>query len=159
MHELLLLSPTPVPSSQTTQTLSILAGIAAAQPTRYTALHLVFAPTRAPASAATATRSVLPSALQQKVAGVAGDLFHVQLVGLMHEAGNDDDAMALDQPVAAVVVDLASHPWTLEFRDFPDVNKGMPVTSRLMASIALSGGDPIGFVRGLGYEYVFLYVV
>ena len=176
MHELLLLSSQPVPPASCHLILSVLAGFAAAQPTPYSALHLIFAPVRAPYSAGSATRSSLPSqiAAQQKIAGVSGDLFYVQLVGRLHEktrrgrgseggaAGEDVDMDGQEQgraqnataQKADSVVDLDAHPWTLEFRDLPEPGKARPVASRLMATIPFTGGDPVGFVRGMGYEYV-----
>jgi Med18 protein len=174
MQELLLLSSTAIPSSSIHLVLSVLAGLAAAQPTIYTALHLVFAPTRIPASAIAATRSTIPSQslAQQKIAGAAGDLFYVQLVGRMHEPperrrgegqderegrdGGEGEAKTDGENKATTVVDLDSHPWTLEFRDFPDAGKGRPVTSRLMASIPMTQGDPVAFLRAIGYEYAYI---
>jgi mediator of RNA polymerase II transcription subunit 18 len=48
--------------------------------------------------------------------------------------------------------DSTRHPWTLEFRDLPDVaGKRGGATARLMSSTAIAAGDPVAFMAALGY--------
>ena len=51
-----------------------------------------------------------------------------------------------------------SHTWTLQFRDLPEVVQPgrRQITSRLMADIPISSGDPIEFMKALDYTYVTL---
>jgi len=121
-------------------------------------------------------------------AQMQGDLFYLQLVGNMtgsadsatgdvsskdsqlpegenqlavYAAPNGDLGKA---PAGDRAIDLAAHPWSLEFRDIPDVVSQRPVadkrvvadkrpvTSRLMASVAITDGDPLGVMDALGYK-------
>lgn len=49
-----------------------------------------------------------------------------------------------------------AHTWTLQFRDLPEVVQPgrRQVTSRLMADVQISSGDPIEFMEALDYTYV-----
>ena len=51
-----------------------------------------------------------------------------------------------------------AHTWTLQFRDLPEVVQPgrRQVTSRLMADVQISSGDPIEFMEALDYSYVTL---
>ena len=108
-------------------------------------------------------------------AQMKGDLFYLQLVGnmtgsaglgtgdiskdsqltegesqpLVHTASNGDIGKGHAEDGA---IDLSIHPWSLEFRDLPDVAGERPVTSRLMASVAITDGDPLGVIDALGYK-------
>lgn len=48
--------------------------------------------------------------------------------------------------------DETAQTWSLEFRDLPEAGTRNTVTSRLMASIKLSEGNPLEFTKRLGYE-------
>ena len=48
-------------------------------------------------------------------------------------------------------IDTSKQKWSLEFRDLPEVPGRRPVTSRLMASVQLTDGDPLRFMAALGY--------
>ena len=51
-----------------------------------------------------------------------------------------------------------SHTWTLQYRDLPEVVQPgrRQITSRLMADVHISSGDPVGFMEALDYTYVTL---
>ena len=51
-----------------------------------------------------------------------------------------------------------SHTWTLQYRDLPEVVQPgrRQVTSRLMADVHISSGDPIQFMEALDHTYVTL---
>ena len=42
--------------------------------------------------------------------------------------------------------------WSLQFRDLPEVAGRRPVTSRLMADIAITSGNTLSFMEALGYQ-------
>ena len=49
-----------------------------------------------------------------------------------------------------------SQTWTLQYRDLPEVVQPgrRQITSRLMADIPITSGDPIQFMKALDYTYV-----
>ena len=51
-----------------------------------------------------------------------------------------------------------SQTWTLQYRDLPEVVQPgrRQITSRLMADIPITSGDPIQFMKALDYTYVTL---
>ena len=44
--------------------------------------------------------------------------------------------------------------WVLQFRDLPDVGRQRAVTSRFIADIPITSGDPTEFMKALDYSYV-----
>lgn len=44
--------------------------------------------------------------------------------------------------------------WVLQFRDLPEVARQRAVTSRLIADIPITSGDPMKFMKALDYSYV-----
>lgn len=44
--------------------------------------------------------------------------------------------------------------WVLQFRDLPEVVRQRAVTSRLVADIPITSGDPMEFMKALDYSYV-----
>lgn len=171
MHELLLFAQIPLQNHS--HMLKILAGITAMQPLTLSEHHLIFKPTRLPSSvpttnpaaiaaAAAATRGVKPAILA--TSSQSTDLFYVQLV----------EHLSLPAPTATTTVgnwkegsvevkegngkakenqlDFSSHPWTLEFRDLPEVQGKNTATARLMSSVPVTAGDPVEFVEALGYK-------
>lgn len=46
--------------------------------------------------------------------------------------------------------------WVLQFKDLPEVVRQRAVTSRLIADIPITSGDPMGFMKALDYSYVLL---
>ena len=51
-----------------------------------------------------------------------------------------------------------SQTWTLQYRDLPEVVQPgrRQITSRLMADIPITSGDPMQFIKALDYTYVTL---
>ena len=49
-----------------------------------------------------------------------------------------------------------SQTWTLQYRDLPEVVQPgrRQITSRLMADIPITSGDPMQFMKALDYTYV-----
>lgn len=43
--------------------------------------------------------------------------------------------------------------WVLQFRDLPEVARQRAVTSRLIADIPITSGDPVEFMKALDYSY------
>lgn len=165
MHELLLFAQ--VPPSQLPHLLKILAGISAMQPAPLLEHHLVFKPTRAPGSFPAPKPGKPGAALSTQL---SNDIFYLQLVGhlsddLTGSAAGDgadpdlekrlrDDAAALEAAGVRGRVDeieFGKRPWTLEFRDLPEVQAKRPATARLMTSVPVVEGDPRRFVEAMGY--------
>lgn len=46
--------------------------------------------------------------------------------------------------------------WVLQFRDLPEVARQRGVTSRLVADVPVTSGDPMEFMKALNYSYVSL---
>ncbi len=67
--------------------------------------------------------------------GGAGELYYLRLV----EGREGVDASA------------SSSKWTMRFYDVPEPGKKQ-VTARMMTSVEVADGDPVGFVEGLGYR-------
>lgn len=44
--------------------------------------------------------------------------------------------------------------WVLQFRDLPEVARQRAVTSRFIADISITSGDPMEFMKALDYSYV-----
>ena len=44
--------------------------------------------------------------------------------------------------------------WVLQFRDWPEVARQRAVTSRFIADIPITSGDPMEFMKALDYSYV-----
>lgn len=44
--------------------------------------------------------------------------------------------------------------WVLQFRDLPEVARQRAVTSRFIADIPITSGDPMEFMKALDYSYV-----
>ena len=122
------------------------------------------------------------SQAQTLQAQMQGDLFYLQLVGkvpvdsssapsealakvedvAMGESTSEGDTEnntnstsdpSLANSAPTQNIDFSTHPWTIEFRDLPEVPGRRPVTSRLMASIAITDGDPMRVIEALGYTY------
>ena len=178
MHELLLYGQVSLP--QHDRMLKILAGIAAMQPRVLIERHLVYKPrNRVTIADKTNVKPGAPaSQIQALQAQMRGDVFYLQLVGNMSSEsptismGQGEDkvmAVALPQngsdgavkeavPTTESLVspepttDFIKHQWSIEFRDLPDVPGRRPVTSRLMASVPVAGGDPRHVMDSLGYK-------
>ncbi|MCJ1249971.1 Mediator of RNA polymerase II transcription subunit 18 [Trapelia coarctata] len=180
MHELLLFGQ--VPPKRHDQLLKILAGVAAMQPHSIVERHLVFKPRR-PIASSTRAATKPGAQVQALQAQMQGDLFYLQLVGnmtgspgsgtgevssqdvIVSEGGGQPDANGASNGAMGKAsaedkaIDLKAHPWSLEFRDLPDVAGHRPVTSRLMASVAITDGDPLDVIDSLGYNYTTEYVL
>lgn len=170
MHELLLFGQ--VPSERHDQLLKILAGVAAMQPHTIVERHLVFKPRR-PIASGTRAPTKPGTQVQAIQSQIQGDLFYLQLVGnmtasaapatgdLLAQLPEGGSQLAVDGPSSEdngkalakdKAIDLTAHPWSLEFRDLPEIQGRRPVTSRLMASVAITEGDPLGVMEALGYK-------
>ena len=178
MHELLLFGQ--VPLSQHDQMLKILAGIAAMQPRVIIERRLIYKPrNRVSNGNKTNVKPGAPvSQIQNLQAQMHGDVFYLQLVGnissdsyitplgksddkvmpvalpenggdgAVNEAGTTTENLVASEPTT----DFMKHQWSIEFRDLPDVPGRRPVTSRLMASVPVAGGDPFHVMDSLGYK-------
>lgn len=181
MHELLLFGQ--VPSIRHEQLLRILAGIAGMQPQRVIERHLIFKPSRSPiqrGGQVGGSQGVQGTQIQALQGQMHGDLFFLHLVGDVPAASSEtvdtiagpkdvvmsDDDMERpaegkslsngrsnsDKPRA--VSQIPQQTWSLHFRDLPEVAGRRPVTSRLMADIAITTGNALFFMEALGYQYV-----
>ncbi|MCJ1389348.1 Mediator of RNA polymerase II transcription subunit 18 [Xylographa bjoerkii] len=185
MHELLLFGQ--VSLSQHDQMLKILSGVAAMQPCVVIERHLIYKPrNRATNGNRTNIKPGAPvSQIQALQAQMHGDVFYLQLVGNMSsnaptaslgkgedevmagtlpENGSDgtvNEAVEMAESPASPdpTTDISKHQWSIEFRDLPDVPGRRPVTSRLMASVPVTGGDPFHVMNSLGYNYVSEYLI
>ncbi|CAD6591422.1 MAG: Mediator of RNA polymerase II transcription subunit 18 [Alectoria sarmentosa] len=142
MHELLLFGA--IPPSRHTQLLNILSGISSMQPRPiHLEKHLVFKPNRLPGSIGSLKVggaqdvNVHKSQIQ---AHALGDLFYMQLVAEVEE-GRDEEQ------------------WVLQFRDLPEVARQRAVTSRLVADVPVTSGDPMEFMKALDYSHVSTYTI
>ena len=62
-------------------------------------------------------------------------------------------------PAADSSIDFTVNPWTIEFRDLPDVPGKRAALSRLMASIPVVDGSPLDLIKTIGYVYSTAYVL
>lgn len=132
--------------------------------------HLVFKPIRPPsttaaAAAAAAARPAKHGGPAQQVSQ-STDLFYVQLVGHLSQdapapasggggsgvEGQERSEGKTGGKVEKGKIDFNAHPWTLEFRDLPEVQGRRTVTARLMSSVPVTAGDPVRFVEAMGYK-------
>ena len=166
MHELLLFSQ--IPSQNHTHFLKILAGVTAMQPLPLLEHHILFKPSRNPsalASAIAAARAAKPGGASGIIpAGSTADLFYLRLVGDLEtereegrieggqDGGKDGEGQGVEKAKETGRIDFGTHPWSLEFRDLPDVQGKRPVTSRMMTSVPITAGDPVKFVEAMGYK-------
>lgn len=49
--------------------------------------------------------------------------------------------------------------WVLQFKDLPEVARQRAVTSRLVAEIPITSGDPVEFMKALDYSHVSTYTI
>lgn len=49
--------------------------------------------------------------------------------------------------------------WVLQFRDLPEVPRQRAVTSRFIADIPVTSGDPMEFMKALDYSHVSTYTI
>ncbi|MCJ1398316.1 Mediator of RNA polymerase II transcription subunit 18 [Xylographa trunciseda] len=167
--------------------LKILAGVAAMQPRVVYERHLIYKPRNrmTNGNGGNVKPGAPASQIQALQAQMRGDVFYLQLVGNMSSdpavafVGKSEDkttAGALSENVSDSAVDqvgettedsaspgsttdIPKHQWSVEFRDLPDVPGRRPVSSRLMASVPVAGGDPLQIMDSLGYNYVSEYLV
>ncbi|KAI4187720.1 MAG: hypothetical protein L6R41_002622 [Letrouitia leprolyta] len=167
MHELLLHAS--IPSSRHNQVLSILSGIAAMQPQRFHERHMIYKPTRPatrPPTQVGGTQAVQKNPMQTLQGTMQGDLYFLHLVeDLAGEGGREaDEDNERDRDVVlngaeggeAVVDETRKLPsstktYTLQFNDIPEPGNLRPVTSRLTASIPITGGDASAFMSAMEY--------
>ncbi|KAI9831426.1 MAG: hypothetical protein M1819_005025 [Sarea resinae] len=120
---------------------------------------------------------------------LGGELYHLQLVAEVDEeefpgdesqpnttAADQDEVMKGTEETAVErgpvstssqkteqaqppAFDFNQQAWTLCFSDLPEVAGRRPVTSRMISSIDIKEGDVIGFMEGLGYNFVSEYVL
>lgn len=170
MHELLLFAQ--VPSSRHDQVLNILAGISAMQPVPTLEKHLLFRPNRRPDQTKPVQVGAAQDIQKQVQAQIHGDVFYLQVVGEFNKGDDWNETNSFDEQsrraesqqdsgVARALkaeqgkqTDRTSN-WTIQFRDLPEVIRQRPVTSRLMASIPVSSGDPVRFMHAMDYRYSF----
>ena len=175
MHELLLFAQ--VPAALHDHVLRVLASIAAVRPRPLLEHHLVFAPARpgGPVPRTTGGSGAAPTAAA--AATTTADRYVLQLVGHLSTpredaemaaagtqtngeksngqgGGMDLDAPNEDAGKEEAIAELGDCPWTLEFRDQPDVPGRRPATARPMSSVPVARGDPVRFVEAMGYAYV-----
>ena len=158
MHELLLFAQ--VPAALQTHVLQILAGLAAARPSPLLEQRLVFAPARA------------GGPVPRPAGAAPSDRYYLQLVGHLSsprearpttpsdapangDANYGESAAGIEGQERGEAEGAGSgwdaSPWTLEFRDQPDVPGRRPATARPMTSVPVTAGDPVRFVEALGY--------
>lgn len=179
MHELLLFGQ--VPSIRHDQLLKVLAGIAGMQPRRVIERHLIFKPSRSPiqqGGQVGGSQGVQGTQMQALQGQMQGDLFYLQLVGdvsagsseTVHTATDAKDVVMSDGDMqgpaeGTILSNGTSHSdkagatsqtpqqtWSLYFRDLPEVGGRRPVTSRLMAEVAITSGNTLFFMEALGYQ-------
>ena len=180
MHELLLFGQ--VPSVRHDQLLKILAGIAGMQPQRVVERHLIFKPSRSPiqrGGQVGGSQGVQGAQIQALQGQMHGDLFFLQLVADIAGSSETVDPVADPKDVmmsdddkdgttggkmlsngtsqsdkTRAALQTPQQTWSLQFRDLPEVAGRRPVTSRLMADIAITSGSNLLFMEALGYQYV-----
>ncbi|KAL9130998.1 MAG: hypothetical protein Q9175_006881 [Cornicularia normoerica] len=145
MHELLLFGA--IPHSRHTQLLNILSGISSMQPSPIQLeKHLIFKPNRPPGSVGSLKVGGVQDVNVQKSqiqAHTLGDLFYMQLVA---EVDGKEEGKGEER-------------WVLQFRDLPEVVRQRAVTSRLVADIPITSGDPMEFMKALDYSHVSTYTI
>lgn len=79
----------------------------------------------------------------QMQAHTLGDLFYMQMVAEVdgREKGEGEER------------------WVLQFRDLPEVARQRTVTSRLIADVRITSGDPMEFMKALDYSHVSTYTI
>lgn len=152
-----------------------LAGIARMQPQPVLERHLVFRPIPPTGinniPSGSGQTGLHQQELQKTRQMLNAPLSYIQLVGLMevripglhvgkHAAKHGSASVELvdDDVPMTDVKDESKHAqpffqWSLEFKDIPEPGK-VPTTSRAVSKTRILDGDPIQFLRGLGYEYV-----
>ena len=164
MHELLLFAQ--VPSARHDQILSIIAGIAGMPPKKVIERHVIFRPKRAPGSKSGpigASQGVQNQLIQAIQGQLKGELFYLQLVNDLSESSMRRPDGSRHQsslgngspkhPYGRAKGDADPTSWSLCFFDLPEVAGRRPVTSRMVSSVEILEGDPMGLMDGLGYRY------
>ena len=182
MHELLLFGQVPSSRhDQVLKILAGIAAMQPQQIAARHLLFKPTRPSSARANQNSSSTGVQSSQAQALQAQMQGDLFYMQLVGDVKEnyqktvpasdiateisgitnLGDRVDTDSSQQPtsngnshykMAQSDPTLPQQNWSLEFRDLPEVPGRRPVTSRLMASVNITDGDPIIFMDALGYK-------
>ncbi|RMZ84394.1 hypothetical protein DV738_g637, partial [Chaetothyriales sp. CBS 135597] len=139
-----------------------LAGVARMQPQHVRELHLVYKSTVPPGlrliPSATNSDRIQNPEVQRVSNMLTKSLYHVQLIGTIEaqktattvtSANGSKEQQAAPPPVVS---------WRLEFKDIPEPGTQV-VTSRLMSSIPIEGGDLPSFMNAFGFEYVSRHLV
>ena len=169
MQELLLFGQVPVENHGTLR--EQLAGVTRMPPQVAVERHLIFKPIPPPGLANLPTGSGQPGTPPQEMQKTRqllnAPLSYVQLVGILeqdevdpssdkrqaalrngpeyHEVPMADDGEGSGEAQRAVLQ------WYLEWRDIPEPVKA-PTTSRAISRTRIMDGDPIQFVKDLGFE-------
>ncbi|RMD39303.1 hypothetical protein DV735_g5822, partial [Chaetothyriales sp. CBS 134920] len=136
-----------------------LAGVARMQPQHVRELHLVYKSTVPPGlrliPSVTNSDRIQNPEVQRVSNMLTKSLYYVHLVGSIEERktatgqiGQATAANGINEQQGAPVVN-----WRLDFKDTPEPGTQV-VTSRLMSSIPIEGGDLVSFMSAFGFEYV-----
>ncbi|KAI9733234.1 MAG: Mediator of RNA polymerase II transcription subunit 18 [Cirrosporium novae-zelandiae] len=160
MHELLLFGH--VLEAQTSQVTKVLAGISEIQPQSVLERHLIYKPRRKPGQRPTpvgGTQGVQSQQSQALLSQLNGELFYMQLVSDVKETDFATKSITEEPASASSCFDAASHAWKWQFRDLPEVAGRRPATSRMMAEVPFTAGNPPELIDAMGYSYVSEYLL
>ncbi|KAF2872514.1 mediator complex, subunit Med18 [Massariosphaeria phaeospora] len=151
MHELLLYGQVPAPRHD--QVLKILAGVAALQPRRLLARHIIYKPQRAPDEPGSHLRRGGTQAIGGKnhKQPVAKDLYYSQLVQKLSEEDlNRSGPQPSNGSSSTGGTGSGAEPkWTIEFQDVPDTgDRGVSI--RMTTSTGILSGDPHAYMLSNG---------
>ncbi|SLM40398.1 Mediator complex, subunit Med18, metazoa/fungi [Lasallia pustulata] len=156
------------------------------QPQRVVQRHLIFKPSPSPiqrGGQVGGSQGVQGAQIQALQGQMHGDLFFLQLVGdiagsseTVDSAADPKDVMMSDDDKdgstggkllsngtsqsdkTRAALQTPQQTWLLQFRDLPEAGR-RPVTSRLMADIAIISGNTLLFMEALGYQYTTEYIL
>lgn len=163
MHELLLFAQ--VPAKQHYDLAQQLAGVTAMQPTHIFERHLIFRAYRKPGFVKPrpgGSQDVQATEVQKLNKLLAGGLYYIQAVGEVldtdfgskseSDGANDTTGTSQKTTSAQDAYVSANQSWRVEFKDIPDAGARSGVTSRLVGSAKIAGGDLLTSMNAWGFE-------
>ena len=73
--------------------------------------------------------------------------------GTMNDTADQSHDLTVSDTTTSTI-DFTSDPWSIDFRDLPEVPGRRPVSSRLMASVPITDGKPLDIMNSMSYTYV-----
>ena len=152
-----------IPYQRHGQVLKLLAGIAAMAPVNTLERHIIHKPVRQAHRASTqlgASQGIQDAqkAGRQGQTQAGGDIYYLRLVeDLAYEGVDWERGAKLAQEAAMTKADEAGR-WSLRFYDVPEAGR-RSVMARTTSATPIQQGDAFAFMKGLGYQAVYEYVV